>query len=326
MIARVSIEPAGLKFEANQGESLLNAALRAGLNIDYGCSNGSCGHCKVRLVAGKTVQTRHHDFILRAAERQAGALLMCCHSAATENISLQAELASSSADIPLQQLTAGVRKLDRCDDNTLLLHVRTPRSQSLRFMAGQHARLRLANGDERELPIASCPCDGMRLEFHIHRLASDRFTKYVFNELQNAARIDIEGPCGDFTLVENDSDAILFIAWGTGFAPIHSLIEHCLSLELTQDISLYWVVHEDEVHYADGYCRAVADAIDNFSYRAIRTDTAAEALAEIASAAGTLENSRLYIAAPPAIIDNTIDCLQGTGLDASKVKSDPLVA
>ncbi|NNG13688.1 MAG: hypothetical protein HKM22_00845 [Gammaproteobacteria bacterium] len=90
---------------------------------------------------------------------------------------------------------------------------------------------------------------------------------------------------------------MLFIAWGTGFGPIRSLIEHCLSLELTQPIALYWVIHEDEVHYAKGYCRAVADAFDNINFTALQTDTAEEALQQIQAQAESLNGWRAYIAA-----------------------------
>ena len=117
---------------------------------------------------------------------------------------------------------------------------------------------------------------------------------------------------------------ILFIARGTGFGPIRGLIEHCLSLELAQPIA--WVIHEDEVHYAKSYCRAITDAFDNFNFTALQTDTAAEALQQIQAQAKTLNGWRAYIAAPPAIVDRCIGQLSKIGLQTSKVKSEPLVA
>jgi len=325
MTAQVTLYPSLITFEANGGESLLAAALRAGLNVDYGCSNGSCGRCLAYLQRGKVNAVSHHDFVIAESERANGGLLMCCQ-AASGDIQLTIQLAHDSSDIPVQHLTAKVRKLDACDDNTRLLQLRTPRSQTLRFIAGQHARLQLTRELQGELPIASCPCDGMNLEFHIHRNSADRFTDYVFNELRTGQQIAVEGPSGDFTLIDDDPSPILFIAWGTGFGPIRSLIEHCLSLELAQPIALYWVIHEDEVHYAKGYCRAVADAFDNFNFTALQTDTAAEALQQIQAQAKTLNGWRAYIAAPPAIIDRCIEQLSEIGLQTSKVKSDPLVA
>ena len=324
MTAQVTLYQSQITFEASESEDLLTAALRAGLNVDYGCSNGSCGRCLARLKSGEVEAVAHHDFVLSQTERANGGLLMCCQ-AAHGDIQLEVQLAHDSTDIPVQQLTAKVRKLEACDNHTLILQLRTPRSQTLRFIAGQHARLQLTEELQRELPIASCPCDGMNLEFHIHRNSADRFTDYVFNELKTGKQIAVEGPSGDFTLVDDDPSPILFIAWGTGFGPIRSLIEHCLSLELTQPIALYWVIHEDEVHYAKGYCRAVADAFDNFNFTALQTDTAEEALQQIQAQAESLNGWRAYIAAPPAIVDRCIERLSEIGLQNDKVRSDPLV-
>lgn len=325
MTAQVTLYPSQITFEAGESENLLTAALRAGLNVDYGCSNGSCGRCLAHLQSGEVKAVSHHDFVLSHTERANGGLLMCCQ-AAQGDIQLEVQLAQDSSEIPSQHLRAKVHKLEQYDDQTLFLHLRTARSRTLRFIAGQHVCLQLGNELMQEIPLASCPCDGMNLEFHLHRNASNRFTEYVFHRLKKNHWIDIEGPCGEFTLVENDSSPILFIAWGTGFGPIRSLIEHCLSLELTQPIALYWVIHEDEVHYAKGYCRAVADAFDNFTFTALRTDTAEEALQQIRTQAGSLNGWRAYIAAPPAIVDRCIEQLSEIGLQTAKVKSDPLVA
>lgn len=325
MAAQVTLYPSQVTFEAHPTESLLSAALRAGLSVDYGCSNGSCGRCLARLRSGEVSPVAHHDFVIPETERANGGLLMCCQ-AAQGDIHLDVQLTHDSHDIPSQHLRAKIHRLEHYDDQTLFLHLRTARSRTLRFIAGQHVRLQLDNALVRELPLASCPCDGMNLEFHLHLNASDRFTEYVFHELKKNSWVDIDGPCGDFTLAEDDPSPILFIAWGTGFGPIRSLIEHCLSLELTQAISLYWVIHEDEVHYAKGYCRAIADAFDNFTFTALQTDTAEEALQHIQAQAGDLNDWRAYIAAPPAIIDRCMVQLGKTGLQTDKVKSDPLVA
>jgi len=325
MAFQVEIIPANVHFQAEVKESLLHAALRAGLNVDHGCTHGGCGHCKARLLDGELTQIRYHDFILSDAEKNAGNFLMCCHSARSK-LTLEATLANDVADIPLQEITTRIRKIDLVDDNTLRLHLRTPRSKTLRFIAGQHAVLKLDNQLQHELPIASCPCDGLNLEFHLHKDASNAFTDHIFQLKTKSIPIHVSGPCNGITLVENDPSPIVFIAWGTGFASVQSLIENCLSLEFQQQMVFHWIVHEHETHYADGYCRATNDAIDNFHYHPIQTETAAEAIEEIVNWHDDLKQARAYIFAPPAIIDNVLESLSGIGLSLSKVQSDPIVA
>jgi len=325
MAYHVELIPTGLGFEAEEKESLLHAALRSGLNVDHGCTSGACGHCKARLLAGDLSQIRHHDFILSDADKQAGDILLCCHSARSD-LKLEASLASDSSDIPVQDISTRIRRLEYVDDNTLRLHLRTPRSNTLRFMAGQHAILSLENTLQRELPIASCPCDGFNLEFHLHRDSSDAFSNAIFQHAKKSMPIQVHAPCNGITLVEDDPAPILFIAWGIGFAPVQSLLEQCLSLEFQQKMVFHWVVHEHENHYADGYCRATCDAIDNFHYQPIQTKTSAEAIQKIIDWHDDLEQWRGYIFAPPAIIDSVVEILTREGLTEDKIKSDPIVA
>lgn len=322
----ITLLPGKQQFLAEPHESILNAALRAGLALDYGCSNGNCGHCRAKLVSGETQRLRPHDHVISGADKQAGQILLCSY-AASNDLVIEAATAKSAADIPIQQLSARLRRIERVGDNTLILQLRTPRSASLRFIAGQHARLRLPNGLQRELPVASCPCDGMNLEFHIFRDAADSFSDYIFADIPASLQVDIEGPLGDFTLEENKTDApILFIAWEAGFGPVRSLIEHCLSLELKQPIHLYWIVHDQQGHYADGYCRAVCDAFDNFSYTPICTNDTDQAIQQIVREHTDQSGYMVYLAMPPAVAENAVTLFRKQGLLAGHVKIDPLVA
>lgn len=325
MAFTVTLQPGDRRFEAEAHESLLNAALRAGVALDYGCSNGNCGHCRARLVEGNINKLSNHDYSFSDADRQAGHILLCSYAAASDLL-IEATTAQSTDDIPLQEIDAKVRRRQNLADRTLILQLRTPRSQSLRFIAGQHARLLLENGLQRELPIASCPCDGMNLEFHIHHDAADSFSDYVFHELGANDTIHIQGPVGQFTLDENSTQPILFIAWEAGFGPIRSLVEHCLSLELSQPIQLYWIVHDAGGHYADGYCRAVSDAIDNLTYQPLCVPEISSAIRQIAHENPDLSAHNVYMAVPPAVADKALAIFRQQGLPTTQVKIDPLVA
>ena len=325
MTYQVRIEPANATFEAQEKESLLHASLRAGLNVDHGCTNGVCGQCKARLIEGQLSRIRSHDYMLSEAEKLSGTFLMCCHSARS-TLKLETSLATGGTDIPQQDIRTHIRKIESIDDNTLRLTLRTPRVKTLRFMSGQHALLSLNDHIQRELPIASCPCDGLNLEFHLHRSSGDPFTEYIFQHARRSMQVRVTGPCNGTTLMENDRAPILFIAWGIGFASVQSLLESCISLEFRQQMTFHWVVHDYETHYADGYCRATADAFENFDYHPIQTSTAAEAIEKITNYHTDLSTWRSYIFAPPAILDSVIEQLMIKGMTRSKIQSDPIVA
>jgi CDP-4-dehydro-6-deoxyglucose reductase len=266
MSAHVQVKPSGHEFFVDGNDSLLEAALRAGLSLDYGCSAGSCGKCKARVVSGQVHRLRHSDYAFSAAEKAAGVVLMCCHTAATDLV-IEAREAHGAADMPLQTLDARVKAVSPMGEDMRLLHLQTPRSNRLRFLAGQSVRLSLGEA-AASLPVASCPCDERNLQFHVRRRAGDAFTERVFAGLKDADTVRVEGPRGEFVLDEASTRPLVFVAFDTGFAPVKSLIEHAMALDASESLHLYWIAGEGG-HYLDNLCRSWADALDNFHYHPI---------------------------------------------------------
>jgi len=276
MTAHVQVKPSGREYFVDGSDSLLEAALRSGLSLDYGCSIGSCGKCKARIVSGQVHRTRHSDCALTAAEKNAGVVLMCCNTALTDLV-MEAREAHGAADMPLQTIDARVKSVTPLGDDMRLLHLQTPRSNRLRFLAGQSASLSLAYGIGASLPVASCPCDDRNLQFHIRRRDGDAFAERVFGGLKGVDSVRVEGPRGEFVLNEESHRALVFIAGESGFAPIKSLIEHAMALDVAESLHLVWVAADSNGHYLDNLCRSWSDALDDFRYTPL---TAKGALAD----------------------------------------------
>ncbi len=268
MSHQIRVRPSGHEFEAQDTETILEAGLRSGLNFPYSCRNGSCGDCRVRLLAGQVEASCHADYPMSEAERSAGWVLGCCCLAASD-LEIEAQEICSADQIPEQSLKAKVAKLEPLEGETMVVHLRTPRSKLLRFLAGQRVRVNLGRGLSRELPLASCPCDGMNLRCHVPRLPGDAFSEQVFKRLRPRQEVRLQGPWGCFTLDETHRRPLLFIAEETGFAAVESLIEHAIALEWEHPISLYWVSGRPGGHYLSNYCRSWVDALDTFQYRGL---------------------------------------------------------
>ncbi len=264
MSAQATVLPSGHEFFVEGAESILEAGLRGGLALNYGCSNGNCGLCKIRIVSGETRRIRHHDHTLTEAEKGVGYVLSCCNTAVTD-IVLEADEASSTADIPRQQIPIRVRKIERPDDRVLILSARTPRTSRLRFLAGQCARLSVDHVGDGFYPIASCPCDDMNLQFHIE-LADDPIAAFLAESAKNNDLLTLDGPAGAFVLDEDSPRSLVFVAEGIGFASIKGLIEHAMALDVAESIHLLWFA-ADGKPYLNNLCRAWNDALDNFYYR-----------------------------------------------------------
>ncbi len=261
----IKILPGGRVFPCEGSSTLLEAGLHAGLALGYGCSNGNCGECMARIVAGEVHKVRHHDYVIGTGLKNSGHILMCCNTAVTDVV-LEASEARDSGEIPRQQISAKVRNIEFVNDDVALLHLKTPRTQRLRFLAGQQVQLACANVRPASYPISSCPCDDMNLHFHLPWLPDDEFSEHVFKRLRRGDQVDIAGPEGDFVLNEGSGKALVFIAWHTGFAPVRSLIEHAMALEITASLHLVWMTRSRQDRYQDNLCRSWQDAFENFHY------------------------------------------------------------
>jgi len=335
MTATVRLAPSGRAFPVEAHETVLDAGLRSGLALRYRCINGSCGECRGRVLAGTAREARFHDFVLSEAEKQAGYVLLCCTEADSD---LEIEVAEIGGveEIPYQEIEARVAKLERLREDLLVLHIRTPRSQALQFLPGQCVTLTLPGLLPRYRSVASCPCNGTRLEFHIRRMPGDAFSQYVFSGLKGAQRIRVAGPEGRLGFDKDSTRPVIFFAYDLGFAPIKSLIEYAISLEGEQALHLYWMALAGGQHYMDNLCRSWADALDNFDYVPLTsvtgtTDGALDgewselsAVERVVREHPDLCGYDVYIAGPQALVSAAFRLFVENGLPEERFFSDTL--
>jgi CDP-4-dehydro-6-deoxyglucose reductase, E3 len=327
--AQVTVLPSKQDFLVEGHDSILEAAVRSGVPLNYGCSGGNCGLCKARVLSGEVKKTRQHDFVISDAEKSRGYILLCSNTAVSDVV-IEAEVAGSVQDIPYQQINAHVKHLGLINDDMILLHLQTPRTQRLRFLAGQSVTLRVGQSFSAELPIASCPCDDRNVLFHISRQNGNLFSDFVFDHLKPTDVVEIEGPLGEFILHEKSRRPLYFFAFDSGFAPIKSLIEHALSLEV-ESIHLHWTGSSRQNIYLPNIAHAWDDALDNFHYeehvagfdlRTVSTkrgETLLRQLGEIVSADADLLQGDIYIAGPEAAVNIAEQYFLDKGLPKTRV-------
>ena len=327
--AQVTLRPSGHQFTVEGRDSLLQAAIRAGLNLNYGCGNGSCGMCKVRVISGEVARTMHTDYPLSENEKAQGYVLACAHTAASSELTLETLEAGSAEDIPLQTIATSVRTVRPLAPDTLALHLQTPRSQRLRFLAGQSLALGLAGDDDASTlyPIASCPCDDRNLHFFIARRDDDAFATRLFGGgVKPGDAVTVQGPHGRFVLSEG-AQPLVFAACDTGFAPIKSLSEHALSLEAAPSLALYWLATRPDGHFLENQCRAWSEALDPFEYTLLSHDDAAAGAAQMAEAmrADLFDiDCAFYVAGPAAFVRTLRAELVAAGVPAARISFEEL--
>ncbi|HEY6096263.1 MAG TPA: 2Fe-2S iron-sulfur cluster-binding protein [Gallionellaceae bacterium] len=330
MAAHVTVQPSGHDYFVDGQDTLLEGALRAGVPLNYGCSSGNCGLCRARIISGQVKKTRHHDYVLSEGEKNHGYVLLCSNTAVSD-VEIDAPVAGGVQDIPFQQIAAKVHAMTPLTGDLLLLHLQTPRTSRLRFLAGQYASVQVRKSFSASLPIASCPCDERNLLFHVRRKPGNLFSDYVFNRLKLNETVDVEGPEGEFILQEKTTRPLYFIAFDAGFAPIKSLVEHAMSLEAAEAIHLYWIGSTESSIYQSNIPRAWADALDNFHYTplvaghdlshlsSMREEALLEMLKRILNEQPEVSDGDVYIAGPEGASKLTEQFFLSLGLDKSRV-------
>lgn len=301
----VTLLPSQHSFVVNGADSLLEASLRAGLAMNYGCSSGNCGLCKARVLSGQVEKTRHQDFVISEAEKNQGYVLLCSHTAASDLV-IEVHEASRANEIQLQEIDARVKEIKPLTDKVMLLHLQTPRTNRLRFMAGQSVALSIGD-DASDYAIASCPCDDRNLQFNIRNIPGNAFAAHVFNDLRVGDSVNVYGPVGEFVLKAESTRPLLLLACNSGFAPIKSLIEHAMSLERAESLHLYWLATVQGGHYLSNWCRAWGDAMDNFYYHEMQADalhaaTLDQFLAQLGADLPDLSAFDIYVSGPARFV------------------------
>src|SRR5687767_12124528 len=236
---KVTVQPSGHAFEVGEGESVLTAALRQDLVLPYGCRNGACGSCKGRIVEGEVDYGVYQKKALTEEEKAQGKALFCQARPKTDLV-VEARTVGAAKDIPVKTLPCRVQKMERVADDVMVLHVKLPANERLQFLAGQYLEFLLKDGSRRSFSMGNAPHDDELLQLHVRHVAGGQFTDHVFGKMKERDILRFEGPLGTFFLREDSAKPIVFVASGTGFAPIKSIIEHALHKGLTRPMTLYW--------------------------------------------------------------------------------------
>ncbi|HEX4857975.1 MAG TPA: CDP-6-deoxy-delta-3,4-glucoseen reductase [Usitatibacteraceae bacterium] len=235
----ITLKPSGNTFKALSGETVLEAALRHGIGLPYGCRNGACGSCKGRLLAGDFDYGQYQEKTLRPEEKAAGKALFCVGKACSD-LTLEVKEIGGTGDLAIRTLPCRVERIEKPAADVAILFLKLPTQERLQFLAGQYLDILLKDGKRRSFSMANAPHNDQHLELHIRLVPGGHFTDYVFNQMKERAILRFEAPLGTFFLREDTDKPIIFMAGGTGFAPIKAIIEHALYKHIDREMVLYW--------------------------------------------------------------------------------------
>ena len=275
MSFQVSIQPSGHQFQCKEGETILQGALNNGIGLAYGCRNGACGSCKGRVVAGSVDYGKHAPSILTDDEKARGMALFCCARPLSE-VTVEAREVGAIKDLQVKILPSRVQAIERPADDVVVISLKLPANERLQYLAGQYIEFMLKDGKRRSYSMANAPHEDQLMQLHIRHMPGGHFTDHVFGKMKERDILRFEGPLGSFFLREESSKPIVFIASGTGFAPIKAIIEHAIHRETTRPMTLYWGGRRPKDIYMMELCRGWADKLPNFRFVPVVSDALPE--------------------------------------------------
>ncbi|MBV8665210.1 MAG: CDP-6-deoxy-delta-3,4-glucoseen reductase [Burkholderiaceae bacterium] len=275
MTYQVTVQPSGRQFSCDEGETVLAAAIRAGVGLPYGCKNGACGSCKGKLVAGSITQGHHQERALSAAEAANGQALFCC-AVPHGDLTIEAREVLGVGEFPIKKMPSRVAKLERVADDVTIVSLQLPANERMQYLAGQYIEFLLKDNKRRSYSMANAPYKDEQISLHIRHMPGGLFTDHVFNTMKERDILRFEGPLGTFFLREDSAKPMVMLASGTGFAPIKAIIEQAIHKGSERAIVLYWGGRRPKDLYMHALCEEWARTLPNFRYVPVISDALPE--------------------------------------------------
>jgi len=329
MTYQVTIATSGRRFLVEGHETVLAAAIRQGIGLPYGCRNGLCGSCKGKLLSGKISYKQPPEGL--SADEKKHSYTLYCQACPESDLLINVTEINTSAEIPLKRFPAKVTSIEQLSHDVMRIDLKIPEAMRFQFLAGQYIDFILPDERRRSFSIANAPHDDTHIVLHVRHIQGGRFTGEVFDHMQVNDIVRIEGPLGSFFLREDSDRPVIFMAGGTGIAPIKGIIEHTLAKNIKRDFHVYWGARALEDLYVHDVAQRWANQHAHIHYTPVlsdpgerdnwqgRTGFVHEAVLKDIS---DFTNYEVYASGPPAMVYAGRDAFLPHGLNAEWYYSD----
>ncbi|MBX2868892.1 MAG: CDP-6-deoxy-delta-3,4-glucoseen reductase [Acidiferrobacterales bacterium] len=318
-------------FNANDEESILDAALRDNRIYPYGCRNGACGACKCTLVSGDVDYGSYEDFALTDEEKAEGKVLIC-QAKPLSDVVIDVDEVMGGTNIRIKMMPCRVGKLERLAHDVVRLYLSLPKSQEFNYIAGQYIDIIMKDGQRRSFSIANQPTASVDegLELHIRHVPDGHFTPRVFDSMKERDLLRMEGPFGTYFLQSEVDRPIIMIAGGTGFSPVKGLIDHAMATDPNYQIHLFWGARDEQDLYLNELVKEWQTQYPNFRYTPVLSESSDQnwqgatgwVHQEVDKQYNDVAEFDVYASGPPVMIDAIRGALLPKGLDISRFYFD----
>jgi methane monooxygenase component C len=218
----------GFTVECREDEDVVTAALRQGYILLTECREGACSTCKGFLVEGDYDELLDHSIHALSPSEEEEGYVLSCRLQPRSDLVIDYDYGADRIERFAEGVWSGqIVALDRLSETVVRVVVRTLAAQEpVGFDPGQYVRLTLpAIGIARDYSMANAPSsDDRELEFLLRVMPDGAFSGFIADGAQVGEMITVEGPFGKFCLRPSVENTPVFVAGGTGLAPIMSML------------------------------------------------------------------------------------------------------
>ena len=325
MTYQLTIESTGQVLDVEAGQTILDAALRAGIFLPHACCHGLCATCKIGITDGEVDHGAASNFALMDYEREEGKALACCATLESDvTIDAEIEEEPDALNLPVQDYRGTVTRIESLTPTVKGVWIKLDAPTAMVFQAGQYINLSVP-GDEqcRAFSIASAPSSAGEIELNIRRVPGGAATGWVHDTLRSGDTVRFSGPYGRFFVRQTQHQAeqlpYLFLAGGSGLSSPRSMILDLLEKGCTRPIALVNGARSQAELYHHGEFVALAAQHAHFSYVPVLSNepddsgwTGARGFVHDAAKAhfaNDFRGRKAYLCGPPLMIDACITTL-----------------
>ena len=322
---KIKIQSSGLEFHVKPSQTILEGAIASGITLPYGCQDGACGSCKGKVISGKYFLNEYQSSALTDSDIKAGNTLYC-KSMAQEDLVIEPNIPEVYDQYSPKVVPVKVESLTRLNHDVMQMFLKLPAKETFRFKAGQYIEFIMGDSSRRAFSMANAPLDSM-IELHLRLIEGGKFTSFVFNEMKEKSIHRIEGPIGQFYLRDSEKP-IIFIAGGTGFAPIKSIIEDMIANKNKRKIYLYRGVRSEKDFYMNELVNDWIKKLEGLTYIPVVEDGLSEDARSgyvhhaVLEDFKNLNDIQVYCCGAPGLVENAFKDLTKSGLPDDQFFAD----
>ena len=209
-------------FSCESNITIFEAAKRAGILLEHSCLSARCSSCIVKVVSGET-KNIEEELVLSEEEKKEN-FILSCNAIPLTSLKLDIEDLENIKFFDKKIIPSKISVIEKLTDDVIKVTLRLPPNSNFNFNSGQYVNI-IKGNITRSYSIASSSDQKNQLEFFIKKYTNGLMSEYFFKKAKINDLLILEGPIGTFFLRDSNFKNIIFLATGTGIAPIKSILE-----------------------------------------------------------------------------------------------------